>query len=108
MVSCGSEVPAWPWRQLEGWTPSLLSVSHPSLVSPEHPRGQSRTPGFSFLAFSSVLRIYQVIMYIRPVLYMSYIPSPCKTCSFSKNINKIMYDIYMYVIIYYCVCDVCV
>lgn len=97
-----SEMPTWPWGQLEGWTPSLLSVSHPSLVYP----GDKEELQTSFLAFSAVPRLYQGFMYVRPVLYMSYIPSPCKTCSFSKNINKIM--IYIYVIIYYCVCDVCV
>lgn len=85
-----SEMPTWPWGQLEGWTPLTPQCFSPI---PGLPRGQRGTPDFSFLAFSAVLRLYQGFMYVRPVLYTSYIPSPCKTCSFSKNINKIM--IYM-------------
>lgn len=81
-------MPTWPWGQLEGWTPSLLSVSHPSLV---YPGDKEELQTFRFLLFL----LCQGFMYVRPVLYMSYIPSPCKTCSFSKNINKIMIYIYM-------------
>lgn len=52
---------------------------------PGLPWGQRGTPDFSFLAFSAVPRLYQGFMYVRPVLYMSYIPSPCMTCALVRT-----------------------
>lgn len=94
------EVPVWLWGQLEGWAsyPSGFLTRHWSTLS--YPEDKAEPQAFPVFA-EDVPRLHAWV----GAFLLRYTSSPCRACSFSKNINEIIYiDTHTYILIIVCEC----